>query len=112
MQYSLTTYSMKHKVTVHHRVPTSRGGANTPDNFLYIQEGRHRALHWLFDNRTFCEQVSYLLSLNVPSLTKKIVHEVSDVLAGYKWENELYAYKNWVIVPDRFIESKKKYSHF
>ena len=75
---------------------------------LRIREKEHQAFHQVFDNRTFLWQLRKLKWLNGPSLSDRICRDVDELLSLYKWEDELYAYKDGVLIPRKFLESQWK----
>lgn len=99
------------KLTRHHRVPESRGGIRHPDNMLHIRDRKHQAFHVVFSNQTFVEQILYLRDMHGPSLSAEIVARVNALVRDFKGQDELYAYKNGVLVPEKFLESQKVYTH-
>lgn len=42
----------RHKLTKHHRKPTSIGGTNEDRNISYVPEGQHRSWHDVVSNHT------------------------------------------------------------
>lgn len=103
---------MDDKLTKHHRVPESRGGTRAPDNMLSIRDRKHQAFHVVFSNQTYVEQILSLTDMNGPALSADITHAIGRALREFRWANEIYAYKNGVLVPERFLEAQGKYSHF
>jgi len=52
--------SLNNKLTRHHIIPKSRGGAGDPYNITLVTEREHEYYHALFGNRTPDEIKTYL----------------------------------------------------
>lgn len=46
----------------HHIIPKSRGGKDTPENILRVNDKFHRAYHLLFANKVQHEIIEYLIN--------------------------------------------------
>ena len=49
------------KLNKHHILPSSRGGTNALENLALIQEEKHQAYHYLFENKTPDEIINDLV---------------------------------------------------
>lgn len=73
--------------TVHHLVPTSRGGERfDPRNRKLMRENRHVAFHVVFDNLTPDEQIARILEINSTALRREFGDKVRRLLErGDDW---------------------------
>lgn len=99
----------KSKTTFHHQVPESMGWTRHRDNLFRIPDHRHQAFHIVFWNRTFIGQLLSLTRINATSLSQDIKQDVNTLIWKYQGEDELYAYKEWVLVPRKFLEGQAKF---
>jgi len=49
-------------LTVHHIIPTSKGGDDSEENTCMVRRGEHQNYHQLFANMTPDEIIEYLVS--------------------------------------------------
>ena len=66
--------------SLHHILPSSVGGATNDINCEMIRDTTHRALHTLFQNRMFAEQLIRLTDLNSKALRPEVVQQLLEVL--------------------------------
>lgn len=66
--------------TMHHLVPKSLGGSNSPLNVRKINDSFHKAFHRVFENRSPIEQMAMITSLNSPCLTMDFCERVNTLL--------------------------------
>lgn len=104
MKYSL--------LTDHHKVPESFWGTRNHNNILRIKEHTHQAFHLIMDNRTPVRQHEKLLKqINWQVHSIAFYRDMSELLDYYKWENELYAYRKWVLIPEKFLQAQEKFNY-
>lgn len=72
--------SNKKRYSIHHEIPTSRGGANTPDNKIQLPDNKHVNLHRYFGNKTPVEQLYEVLTVNKKVWSDKFIHDIIKVL--------------------------------
>ena len=70
----------KKKYSIHHEIPTSRGGTNHPDNKVSLPDPEHVNLHRYNSNRTPAEQIFKVLSTNKKVWSDKFAHDIIRVL--------------------------------
>lgn len=68
---------------LHHRCPKSRGGDTNELNCEMIRVTTHDAIHTLFANDIFPEQIAKLVNMSSRVLKPEIVQELIEVL-GYR----------------------------
>ena len=68
------------KYNLHHICPSSRGGVSNDVNCEMIKATTHSAIHTLFSNEIFPEQIIRLTNLNSKALKPEIVKELLEVL--------------------------------
>lgn len=102
---------MENKFTDHHKVPQSYWWTNNVNNIGKVKDKAHQAFHVVFSNRTPVQQVASLLYINWSVLTREFKESIVSILAQYDDGNEVYAYRNWVLIPEKFIQAKQKYWH-
>ena len=91
-------------MTDHHSLPHSKGGTRHPDNIYRLKANVHSAFHVVFENHSPVEQFRDLLHFNI-SLWNEIRQRVYDILEDYKWKDEIYAYRKWVLIPSKFLDT-------
>jgi len=75
---------MKHRLTRHHLLPSSRKGSNDSDNILMLKEIPHNAFHIVFSNKTPSEQIMHILDMNHSALQGDFRRDIMEVLELYK----------------------------
>ena len=73
----------ENRYNLHHRLPKSRGGETNDLNCEMIKRTTHNAIHTLFSNDIFPEQIARLVNMNSRVVKPEIIQELIDVL-GYR----------------------------
>lgn len=81
------------------------GGTYHADNIRMINEKSHRNFHMVFSNKTPVAQIRQLTQFNSSALNNEVRLKLLELLEPYTWPDEIYAYKNGVLVPRKFIEA-------
>lgn len=68
------------KYNLHHICPSSRGGITNDINCEMIKQTTHTAIHTLFSNEIFPEQIIRLANLSAKALKPEIVSQLMEVL--------------------------------
>jgi len=68
------------KYNLHHRVPKSRFGQTNDLNCEMVKVTTHDAIHTLFSNEIFPEQIARLTNMNSRVLKPEIIKEIWDIL--------------------------------
>lgn len=66
--------------SLHHILPSSRWWATNDVNCEMIRETTHRAIHTLFSNKLFAEQLIRLTDINAKALRPDVVQQLLQVL--------------------------------
>lgn len=91
------------KYNVHHWLPRSRWWATNDLNCEMIKIPTHDAIHTLFANDIFPEQIVKLLDMNSRVLKPEIVQQLIDVLEYRDIHNPDERYKEWcLLLPKHF----------
>ena len=92
----------------HHWLPKSRGGATNDFNCEMIRVPTHDAIHTLFSNDIFPEQLARLTDLTSKVLQPEIVKELYELLSYRDIHNPEERYKEWaILLPKHYKEWKK-----
>lgn len=68
------------KYNLHHICPSSRGWVTNDINCEMIKQTTHSAIHTLFSNEIFPEQIVRLANLSSKALKPEIVSELMEIL--------------------------------
>ena len=52
------------------------------------------------------EQIQKIVALNYPTLSQDVVYRIGAILWEYSGEDQKYAYKNGILIPERLANSK------
>jgi len=78
--------------SMHHKFPKCAGWSNHPDNLLYIQDIKHRAMHTLFDNHGIAtmphEQLNKFMDMMWETIIWEFKHDIKTIIEMY-W-NDIY----------------------
>ena len=85
------------KYNLHHICPSSRGWITNDINCEMIKETTHSAIHTLFSNMIFPEQIERLINLNSKALQPEIIQQIEEVLQYRDIHNPEEWYKEWCI---------------
>lgn len=90
----------------HHWCPDSRGGRTNDLNCEMIRKTYHQAIHTVFSNDIFPEQIERLINMTSKTLKPEIVAELLEHLKSL-WDinNPVDWYKEWCL----WIKNKKIY---
>jgi len=83
---------------LHHRLPKSRGGETNDLNCEIIRVTTHDAIHTLFANDIFPEQIERLTNLTSRVLKPEIVQQILEVLNYRDIHNPEERYKEWCLL--------------
>lgn len=91
------------KYNVHHWLPKSRWWATNDLNCEMIRIPTHDAIHTLFSNDIFPEQIIKLLDMSSRVLKPEIVQQLVEVLEYRDIHNPDDRYKEWcLLLPKHF----------
>lgn len=91
------------KYNLHHRLCKSRGWDTNDTNCEMIKVTTHDAIHTLFSNEIFPEQILRLTNLTSRVLQPEIVKEILDVLKYRDIHNPEERYKDeCILLPKRY----------
>lgn len=68
------------KYNMHHICPSSRGGITNDINCEMIKQTTHTAIHTLFSNEIFPEQIIRLANLSAKALRPEVVSQLMEIL--------------------------------
>ena len=80
---------MKNKITEHHKICKSLWWNRHYDNIVKLKEVKHRALHTMFDNYIFHEQVIELVDLTWKAINKTFSESIIEHIHWFDLE-EMY----------------------
>lgn len=90
---------------LHHILPSSRGGLTNDINCEMIRKTTHSAIHTLFSNEIFPEQLIRLANLNAKALLPEVVQELSEILKQRDIHDPEQRYKEWCLrIPKHTIQ--------
>ena len=93
----------EYKYNLHHQIPKSRGWATNDLNCEMIKVTTHDAIHTLFGNKIFPEQIDELTSRNSRVLLPEIIRELQEWLSYRDIHDPTQWYREWaLLLPKRF----------
>jgi len=81
------------KYNMHHICPSSRWGITNDINCEMIKQSTHQAIHTLFSNEIFPEQIVRLANLSAKALRPEVVSQLMEVLERRDMEDPEAWYK-------------------
>jgi len=78
---------------LHHILPSSRGWLSNDTNCEMIKKTTHNAIHTLFSNEIFPEQIIRLANLNAKAIKPEIVSQLMEILQERDIHNPEERYK-------------------
>lgn len=91
------------KYNLHHRLPKSRWGDTNDTNCEMLRVSTHDAIHTLFANEIFPEQIERLTNLTSRVLKPEIVKEILDILSYRDIHDPSEWYKDWcLLIPRKY----------
>lgn len=91
------------KYNVHHWLCKSRGGATNDLNCEMIKIPTHDAIHTLFANDIFPEQIARLTDLTSRVLKPEIIQQIYEILSYRDIHNPEERYKEWaLLIPKKY----------
>lgn len=100
---------MRDFIDRHHLLPESQWWLALPGNIIHIRRKLHNAVHMLMDNRTPMGQIRFIRDFNSSVLSHEVHKDIMKLLDKYSWWNEIYAYKNWLFIPEHLLRWQWKY---
>lgn len=92
----------------HHLCPRSRWWATNETNIETLRMNYHDAIHTIFSNMIFPEQLDKLKELTSKALLPDVYSELTDRLNSRDISDPTQRYKEWaLLLPKRFIRTHK-----
>ena len=79
--------------STHHILPSSMGWASNDVNLVELRTTTHRAIHTLFQNQMFAQQLLTMTNLNAQALRKDVVEQLLEILDSRDMEDPTEWYK-------------------
>lgn len=89
----------------HHIIPKSRGGKTDSSNLELIKDSMHRAIHVLFANDIFPEQIEKLTDMTSRVLLPEIQKELLEWINSRDIHDPTQWYKEWALLLPRRLRN-------